>query len=49
MLGFNVWFCLVVVVVCSAVTAVCVYVYALHVLCACYASAMCVGQTHKRG
>ena len=22
--------------------------YTLHVLCACYASAMCVGQIHKR-
>ena len=48
LLGFDVWFCLF-VAVCSAVTAVHVCVYALHVLCACYASAMCVGQIHKRG
>ena len=48
MLVFNVWFYLF-VAVCSAVTAVCVCVYALHILCTCYASAMCVGQIHKRG
>ena len=49
-LGFDVWFCLF-VAVCSAVAAVhvCVCVCVLHVLCACYASAMCVGQIHKRG
>ena len=48
MLGFDVWFCLF-VAVCSAVVAVYVCVYTLHVLCAYYASAMCVGQIYKRG
>ena len=48
LLGFDVWFCLF-VAVCSTVAAVRVCVYALHVLCACYLSAMYVGQIHKKG
>ena len=48
LLGFDNWFCLF-AAVCSAVAAVQVCVDALHELCACYASAMCVGQIHKRG
>ena len=48
LLGFDVWFCLF-VAVCSTVAAVCICVCfdcTVHMV---HISAICVGQTHKRG
>ena len=48
MLGFDVWFCLF-VAVCSTVAAVCVYVYALHVLCTCCTYLPCMWGKSTKG
>ena len=48
MLGFDVWFCLF-VAVCGAVAAVCVYTYALHVLCIYCTCLLCIWDKPTKG